>query len=269
MPQEPCHGDSVSNPKNVPPQEPHQVDAISDSNSPQFHEPRLVDSNNPPPHEPRQGNSNGLPPREPCRGDAINNLNDVLGLQIEIYDPHTAKLKAASSKPAKKKLSQTLKTYIDELVGKIPTVQSITQHDPRHWEYRIRSILSGVSVCNWATPSSSTPEESLRDFARVTKAMEEVTEFTQQVYAIQQLIFVSACLVLRASGVKADIVNPIMRLCISDSADLQLYRLRLSSQWINDQVSKMYATWGFLAMEYIFHGKINSITRKGAATDVS
>ena len=274
-PQDPRQADNIcnirtSNPSDLPPQEPRQVGAISDSNNPQ--EPRQVDaisdSSNPLPQEPRQGNSNDPPPREPCRGDAINNSNDVPELQIELYIPHTAKLKAASSKPTKQKSSQILKTHIDELVGKISAVQPITQHTNGYWEYRIRSILSGVSVCNGVTPSSSTAEGSLRDFARITKTTGEVTEFTQQVYAFQQLIFVSACFVLTASGVKTSKVNPIMQLCVSDSADTQLRRLRRGSQWLNEQISKVCAPLRNLAMEYIFHSKLNSITRKGAVVDV-
>ncbi|OBT39577.1 hypothetical protein VE00_09480 [Pseudogymnoascus sp. WSF 3629] len=262
-----CQVDNIrnSNSSDLPPQGPHQVDNIRNSNSSDLppQGPHQVDnirnsnSSDLPPQGPRQGKSNNIPTRQPCQDDAINSLNDVPGLQINIYDPHTANLKAASSQPTKQKSSQTLKANIDELVGKISTAKPITQHTNNYWEHRIRSILSGVSVCNRVTPSSSTAEGSLRDFARITKATEKVTEFARQVHAFQELIFVSACFVLTASGVKTSEVNSIMQLCVSDSKDAHLRRLRRGSQWANEQMSKMCPTLEHLAMDYIFHSPMS------------
>ncbi|OBT92542.1 hypothetical protein VE01_09461 [Pseudogymnoascus verrucosus] len=48
-----------------------------------------------------------------------------------------------------------------------------------------------------------------------------------------------------------------MRLCVSDSKPAQLRRLRNGSQWINEQISKVYATLGHQATEKIFQSPMS------------
>ncbi|OBT50573.1 hypothetical protein VE04_08575 [Pseudogymnoascus sp. 24MN13] len=208
-------------------EEPQQVNTIRNSSD--------RNSSDLQPQEPHQSNSNDLP--ELCR-DGANNSNDALGLQFSFYNPKPV-ISEKSPEPAKR-----WKAHVDELVKKISTVQSITKHDNGYWKRRIRSILSGVSVSNGITSSSSTTEGSLRNFARITKATKDVCDYTRQVHAFQQLIFVSACSVLIASGVETSEVNTIMRLCVTDSKGASLLRLRKGSLWINEQTSKVYATLG-------------------------
>ncbi|KFZ16242.1 hypothetical protein V501_02314 [Pseudogymnoascus sp. VKM F-4519 (FW-2642)] len=243
----PHQDDAIRNSSDLP---PHQDDAIRNSSDLPPHEPHQVtirNSSDLPPHEPHQGDSNDLP--EPCRGDA-NNSNDALGIQFISYSPKAAK----RAKPSNQKSSQRWKIHADEFKKK-STVPIITKHDDGYWRRRIRSILSGVSVSNGITSSSSTTEGSLRNFARITKATKDVCDYTRQVHAFQQLILVSACSVLIDSGAPTSEVDSIMRLCVSsNSTSAYLHRLRKGSQWANEQISSMaHATLGLPATEYIFH----------------
>ncbi|KAL5344310.1 hypothetical protein ACLOAV_010739 [Pseudogymnoascus australis] len=215
-----CHqADNIHNSSELPPEEPHDDNIRNSSDLPL---------------EPLQRNSNDL--LEPCRGNAINNSNATLGLQFKFYKPRPTE-PTKTTKPTKPK---RWKAHADELAKEIYTVKSITQYHDRYWEYRIRAILLGVSVCNGVTPSSSssTAEESLRDFASITKFTEQVSDFTRQVHAFQQLIFASACSVLIAYGVQTSKVDSIMQLCVSNSKPDHLSRLRNGSQWVNKQTSK-------------------------------
>jgi len=112
--------------------------------------------------------------------------------------------------------------------------------------------------------------ETLRNYALITKGSKDLAEAATEVHAFQELIFISACEVLTSTAHDVESVNEAMRLCISDSSETNLYRLRKGSRWLGGQISALDAEWEHLVTEYIFSRKLNeSYLLRGAVTKVS
>ncbi|KFY66723.1 hypothetical protein V497_00743 [Pseudogymnoascus sp. VKM F-4516 (FW-969)] len=120
---------------------------------------------------------------------------------------------------------------------------------------RIRSILRGVSIPDasiLAEPSAQDPLEILKNYGILTKGSEDLAKAAREVHAFQELIFVSACEVLISNGHNVSSINDLMKVCISDSGDTHLYRIRKGSRWLGKLISSRDAAWEHLVTEYIF-----------------
>lgn len=127
-------------------------------------------------------------------------------------------------------------------------------------ESRIKAILGGVSVPDESTSlslSAQNPLENLRNYAQITKGSKDLAKFAAEVHAFHELIFVSACEVLIFAGFNVGSVNDAMRLCLTNSKDIHLYRLQKGARWVGEQISTLDAEWEHLMTEYIFCCKLN------------
>ncbi|KAL9123959.1 MAG: hypothetical protein Q9217_006663 [Psora testacea] len=92
------------------------------------------------------------------------------------------------------------------------------------------SSASTALVCH-----SRRPQNDL--LIRVSKYAEKVkscgaaAEVYTHIVSFQELVFVSLCVILVEYGIDTDVVDDIMRICISDSSSKNLRRLRAGALW--------------------------------------
>ncbi|KAL5346626.1 hypothetical protein ACLOAV_008333 [Pseudogymnoascus australis] len=144
----------------------------------------------------------------------------------------------------------------DDLIGTITSMKEFMalRYSKETGDSLIRAILGGVSVPESSSRSvfSQSPLEALKNYARITKGSEYVAKFAAAVHAFQELILVSACEVLVFAGYKEDSVNDAMRMCLTDSQDSHLRRLRMGARWVAEQISALDVEWGDSMTEHIF-----------------
>ncbi|KFY96772.1 hypothetical protein V500_02322 [Pseudogymnoascus sp. VKM F-4518 (FW-2643)] len=225
-------------------------------------------------HDDTIGGSNGLQTVQAPKNDTIGFSNDHQAsetLQFIQYSPVRRDLRVSTSTkqtPSRK--------YADELSHKILStdISASTNCVDNYCVHRIRAILRGVSTFNTSSsprPSAEDPWQALRTFSGIIKGTEDAKKAIGKIHAFQQLIFVSACVVLKSDGVDDPLIDDAIRLCaskskvskskvskskvskskvskskVSNTADT--YAFEKCPQWIGEQISK----WGDLATEYMF-----------------
>ncbi|KAF8847958.1 hypothetical protein BDZ45DRAFT_665151 [Acephala macrosclerotiorum] len=194
------------------------------------------------------------------------NGNDGLaspGLEIVPYDPQHAKIsKPPNSNPKWRKAA-------DQLLEK---VQFTTQ-----WTAWIKQLKSSeidenasviAEICGVpaqvpaqiydrqiTNPKADGVIASAQAYARATKASQGNTAFVLKLHAFRELVFVSLCAVLEALGYPISTINETMRICVSDSKDTNLKRLRKGAVWANHRIVELDTALEGNATEWFFdHG---------------
>ena len=228
----------------LPPLKAPEDDVIGVSNGLQTVETRKDDA---------IGGSNDAPTVEASEDDAISCSN---GLQVIQYRPESGDSRLSNSTK-----HTPSRTYADELSDKILSTDTSTTLNCTndYCVHRIREILKGVSIRNTSispSPSAASPWKTLKNFASIIEGTKDVAKAVEKIHAFQQLIFVSACVVLKIDGVEDPLIDDAIRLCVSKSKaskTLDTYAFQKCPQWIGEQISK----WGDLATEYLFQSKLN------------
>jgi len=90
-------------------------------------------------------------------------------------------------------------------------------------------------------------------YANNTKATQELTDIFDQIQRFMWLVLVSLCAVLESLDFPLQEINETMRICLSDSEDINLKRLRRGALWVNSTIADMYAAGcGDQGMELFF-----------------
>jgi hypothetical protein len=91
-------------------------------------------------------------------------------------------------------------------------------------------------------------------FAKRVRGSQVDATFRYLVKEYQEYILVSLCVVMEQHGISVDVINEVMRECISESSDEYLQRLRCVAIWLNQTIVELQATthWGERVGEAIF-----------------
>jgi hypothetical protein len=91
-------------------------------------------------------------------------------------------------------------------------------------------------------------------FAKRVRGSQVDATFRHLVKEYQEYILVSLCVVMEQHGISVDVINEVMRECISESSDEYLQRLRYAAIWLNQTIVELQATthWGGRVGEAIF-----------------
>ncbi|PGG95598.1 hypothetical protein AJ80_09937 [Polytolypa hystricis UAMH7299] len=109
---------------------------------------------------------------------------------------------------------------------------------------------SSISTINIASPEWI--ERSHR-YAHQTAALEKLGTITSKIASFRQIVVASICVVMLHLKVSTDVVNRIMRACVSDvSDDESLRRYRRGAIWVNGCICRLSATWGHRSTEIFF-----------------
>lgn len=86
---------------------------------------------------------------------------------------------------------------------------------------------------------------SVSRYAETVKSSGAAVREAAHIAAFQELVFVSLCVILLDHGVETAMVDEIMRICVSDSSERNLRRLRLGALWVNKVIHELqWAGWG-------------------------
>lgn len=258
-----CRSVSLPPTNDSPPLEAPERNAISDSNGFQTSEAL----------EAATRVSNVLSTAAAAGDDTFSGANNLSTLATD--EDNTTGLEIIEYRPEAKGRSLSANSpwlgYADELLDKIQFIRtSGTLNYTRGFcESRIREILGGVSIRNTSTslsPLLEGPWKELRNFARITNGTGDLVESVSNVHAFQQLIFVSACVVLKVDGVEDSLIDDAIRLCTSKPKpsksralkskalkEKDVLRFLKCPLWICKQINK----WGELATECLFHSESN------------
>ncbi len=94
-------------------------------------------------------------------------------------------------------------------------------------------------------------------FALLTKRSACRANVSSMVRTYQECVLVSLCVVLQHHGIDLEHINNVMRICVSDSGDNNLYVIRLAAIWLNKTIVGLQASkrWGRRAGEAFFLSK--------------
>ncbi|OAF60327.2 hypothetical protein VC83_03523 [Pseudogymnoascus destructans] len=132
---------------------------------------------------------------------------------------------------------------------------------------RIKLILRGISLADAQDPLETlrqcskelgntkpqNPLELIKNYSIISNHTKRLAERARKVHAFQELIFVSACEVLLKNGYKLEVIDELMKLCISDSSTKNLERLRGGARWFCSLVSSRNAAWEHRITEHLFN----------------
>ena len=94
---------------------------------------------------------------------------------------------------------------------------------------------------------------SAQAYATVTKATQKSADMFRQIHSFMELVLVSLCAVLEFLNYPVDEINETMRICLSDSDDINLKRLRHGAIWVSRTIVDMYkAGIGDKGSEFFF-----------------
>jgi len=80
---------------------------------------------------------------------------------------------------------------------------------------------------------------SAQAYATNTKATQEYSNTFRQIHSFMELVLISMCAVLEKLGYPVDEINETMRICLSNSEDINLKRLRRGALWVNGTIAGM------------------------------
>jgi hypothetical protein len=87
-------------------------------------------------------------------------------------------------------------------------------------------------------------------YGYATRNTQSKAQFTTTVSVFQELIFVSFCVVLEASGMPNDLVGSLMRWCFAANEQKSLERIRRGARWANRCIAKLCESgWGHRSAE--------------------
>ncbi|CZT13939.1 uncharacterized protein RAG0_17549 [Rhynchosporium agropyri] len=176
------------------------------------------------------------------------------GLSIISFIPEPAESRQAQQVP---KWQKTAAQVVDD-------IPSADDWDVRRKEvnlftveenyFAIAAISGGIrpsrSLCPMPTEPGLGPIDLARAYARMTKTSEGNAAFTCRLHYFHELVFVSLCAVLEASGYPPEEINETMRIYVSDTEDINLKRLRRGALWANSAIRRLAeAGWGDRATE--------------------
>lgn len=76
-------------------------------------------------------------------------------------------------------------------------------------------------------------------YAERVKSCGAAAKAYTHIASFQELVFVSLCHILVEYGIDTDVVDDIMRICISDSSSKNLKRLRAGALWVNKLINRL------------------------------
>ncbi|KAG9231361.1 hypothetical protein BJ875DRAFT_487074 [Amylocarpus encephaloides] len=97
-------------------------------------------------------------------------------------------------------------------------------------------------------------------YARATKASHDNTTYVLKLHTFRVLVFVSFCAVLEALDYPINEINETMRICVSNSSDVNLKRLRSGAVWANRRIVELDSYLGGNATEWFFDCAYTGIT---------
>lgn len=90
-------------------------------------------------------------------------------------------------------------------------------------------------------------------YARITQSSKAKADLACRIHIFQELVLVSLCAVLEYRRISVDIIDEIMRICISNSQATNLQRLRRGAVWVNEVIVALEkASWQHRATELFF-----------------
>ena len=111
-------------------------------------------------------------------------------------------------------------------------------------------IQPSVSQCPMPIEPGLGPIDLARAYATMTKTSASSAAFTCRLHFFHELVFVSLCAVLEASGYPVEDINETMRNYVSDTEAINLKRLRRGALWANSAICRLAeAGWGDRATE--------------------
>jgi hypothetical protein len=121
----------------------------------------------------------------------------------------------------------------------------------------LATLLGGALVLDHSAGSavsinSSSPANTLsilhnraNAYGYATRNTQSKAQFTTTVSVFQELIFVSFCVVLEASGMPNDSVDSLMRWCFAANEQKSLERIRRGARWANRCIARLCeGGWG-------------------------
>ncbi|PVH71591.1 hypothetical protein DL98DRAFT_596809 [Cadophora sp. DSE1049] len=90
---------------------------------------------------------------------------------------------------------------------------------------------------------------SAKAYARATKVSHDTASYVLKLHTFRVLVFVSLCAVLEALDYPVDDINEVMRICVSNSSDTNLKRLRSGAVWVNRRIAGLNTALGGHATE--------------------
>lgn len=167
-------------------------------------------------------------------------------LRIISFQPQSCPL----SRPAKKQCLSWMKSAA-RILDKVPTAQEWT---PRCQELGletadgnnnvIAAIAGFCAIKDTPRPFETTHLMSSTDqlirsatrYGLLTKHFEAGARFALCITSFQKIVFASLCAVLQHSGVSTDLIDEVMRVCLSNSERKHLARLRSGAIWVNRMI---------------------------------
>jgi hypothetical protein len=148
----------------------------------------------------------------------------------------------------------------------------------------IKLILRGMSLADARDPLETlrqcskelgntkpqNPVELIKNYSFISNSTKRLAERARKVHAFQELIFVAACEVLLENGYELELIDELMKLCISDSSTTNLQRLRGGARWFCSLVSSRDAAWEHRITEHSFNCESSeTYLHRGALTKLS
>ncbi|KAH7330019.1 hypothetical protein BKA65DRAFT_48318 [Rhexocercosporidium sp. MPI-PUGE-AT-0058] len=186
--------------------------------------------------------------------------------KISSTEPSGTRLTVISfiPQPSESKQARKVPQWLKTAVQVIKDVPSADDWDVKRREanlftvdenyHAIAAISGGVlpsrSQYHLPTEPDLGPIDLARAYARITKLSEGNAAFTCRLHSFHELVFVSLCAVLEASGYPVDEINETMRIYVSHTEDINLKRLRHGALWANSAICRLAeAGWGDRATE--------------------